>query len=385
MGTSKLSATVYPSLDQVDADQWDALNPDANPFVSFAFLRALEQCNCLGEDHGWYPQYLCVRDDAERLVAVAPGFIKTNSYGEFVFDWAWAEAYEQHGLAYYPKLIVAAPYTPATGPRALIHPDQDQAACLQMLRRAADAVVEQHNLSGQHWLFTYKAQNQELCNDGTLLPRLGVQYHWHNQGYKDFDEFLSKLNSRKRKNIKRERKSVEAQNITLQWYNGCDLSEADWRQAHRFYASIYERKWGTPSLSPEFFIRMGHSLPRNSHVVFASLDGERVACSIMYSSRTTLYGRYWGCSKQLHSLHFEACYYQGIEYCIRQGLDHFEPGAQGEHKIARGFLPEYTWSAHKLSDARFHQAIANFLKHETPHIAGQHQHLSTWSPFKESK
>lgn len=376
--------SVLPSLDSIEAAQWDALNPDANPFVSFAFLRALETTDCLGEQHGWYPQYLCVHDTDSRLIAAAPAYIKTNSYGEFVFDWAWAEAYEQHGLNYYPKLIVAAPYTPATGPRALIAADQDEQACIKMLLRAAEAVVEQYKLSGMHWLFAPRAQNDLLCEAGQLVPRQGVQYHWHNHDYRDFDEFLAQLNSRKRKNIKRERRNVAAQEISLSWHNGSELSSDDWRQVHAFYASIYDRKWGTPSLSAEFFIQMGEALPHNSHVVFASQDGKRVACSVMYSSNDTLYGRYWGCDQQLDSLHFEACYYQGIEYCIREGLAHFEPGAQGEHKIARGFLPEYTCSAHRLTDPGFHQAVADFLQRETPAIEQQHTELSGWSPFKKN-
>ncbi len=383
-GSDKLTATVLPSLDSIDATEWDALNPSANPFVCYAFLRALEQCDCLGEAHGWYPQYLCVHDHNKTLIAAAPAYIKTNSYGEFVFDWAWAEAYEQHGLRYYPKLIVAAPYTPATGPRALIAEDQDADACLALLRRAADAVVEQHQLSGEHWLFAPKEQNDALCSDGQLLQRTGVQYHWHNHNYSCFDDFLASLNSRKRKNIKRERRNVQQQGIDLQWLNGRDLTADDWAQVHAFYAGIYERKWGTPSLSADFFAQLGAALPDNSHVVFATHNGERVACSVMYSSNDTLYGRYWGCSQQLDSLHFEACYYQGIDYCIREGIKHFEPGAQGEHKIARGFLPEYTWSAHRLSDPSFHQAVADFLKRETPHVEQQHDHLTGWSPFKKS-
>ena len=380
----QLTATVLPSLDSIAAEEWDALNPTANPFVGYAFLRALEQTGCLGQEHGWYPQYLCVRNEQEELVAAAPAYIKTNSYGEFVFDWSWAEAYEQHGLKYYPKLIIAAPYTPATGPRALIRHDQDISACTTALRQVADAVVDKHKLSGVHWLFPSKAENDALCADGELLPRMGVQYHWHNHDYNDFDEFLGSLNSRKRKNIKRERRSVAAQGIELEWLNGSDLGAEDWRQVHAFYAGIYDRKWGTPSLSAEFFIQLGAALPNNSHVVFASLEGQRVACSVMYSSKDTLYGRYWGCSEQLDSLHFEACYYQGIEYCIREGIAHFEPGAQGEHKIARGFLPEYTWSAHRLSNQSFQQAVADFLKHETPHVAQQHEQLTSWSPFKKN-
>ncbi|MGB0866123.1 MAG: GNAT family N-acetyltransferase [Granulosicoccaceae bacterium] len=380
----QLTATVLPTLDSIDPADWDALNPEANPFVSFAFLRALETTDCLGQAHGWYPQYICVRNEAEELVAAAPAYIKTNSYGEFVFDWSWAEAYERHGLNYYPKLVIAAPYTPATGPRALIKHNQDQSRCLSALQQVADALVEQHKLSGVHWLFAPKAQNEALCASGRLLPRTGVQYHWHNHNYSDFDEFLAGLNSRKRKNIKRERRSVVQQGIELQWLNGRELSTEDWRQVHQFYSSIFDRKWGTPSLSAAFFAQMGASLPDNSHVVFANLKGIRVACSVMYSSKDTLYGRYWGCSQQLDSLHFEACYYQGIEYCIRNGLSRFEPGAQGEHKIARGFLPEYTWSAHRLADTSFHRAVADFLEQETPQVEQQHQHLTTWSPFKKS-
>ncbi len=379
-----LRATVLPSLDSIAPEQWDALNPSANPFVGYRFLRSLETTGCLGQEHGWYPQYLCVHDQNDVLVAAAPGYIKTNSYGEFVFDWAWAEAYEHHGLNYYPKLIIAAPYTPATGPRALIAQDQDEQACLSLLIRAADAVVDQHKLSGMHWLFSDQASNQKICATGELLVRRGVQYHWLNHGYNSFDDFLASLNSRKRKNIKRERRSVAAQEITLSWHNGRDLSPDDWRQVHAFYAGIYDRKWGTPSLSADFFIQMGEGLPDNSHVVFATLHGTRVACSVMYSSNDTLYGRYWGCDQQLDCLHFEACYYQGIEYCIRHGLSRFEPGAQGEHKIARGFLPEYTWSGHRLVNTDFQRAVADFLRRETPAIEQQHEQLSGWSPFKKN-
>lgn len=380
----QLSGEVLPSLDEVTAAEWDALNPGANPFVGYAFLRALEQNDCLGEAHGWYPQYLCLRDDDGELVAAAPAYVKTNSYGEFVFDWAWAEAYEQHGLAYYPKLIVAAPYTPASGPRALVRGDQDAGACLAALAQLADVVVQRLKLSGVHWLFPPREQADALVERAGMLLRTGVQYHWHNHDYTDFDAFLAELSARKRKNIKRERRRVAEQGIELRWYNGGELGGEDWQQVHRFYASIYERKWGTPSLSAGFFAALGAALPEHSHVVFASRDGERVACSVMYSSDDTLYGRYWGCHEPLDCLHFEACYYQGIEYCIRRGLRRFEPGAQGEHKIARGFLPTYTWSTHRLSDAGFHRAVADFLQRETPHLEQQHQHLSGWSPFKKA-
>ncbi len=384
--TDALSLSVEHSLAGIPAGDWDALNPSGFPFVSHAFLHTLEETGCLGEDHGWYPHYLCVRDASGALVAAAASYVKTNAYGEFVFDHTWAEAWERAGGQYYPKLVLACPYTPATGPRLLVHPSAEQPDALRrLLAESLDAVSQKMGLSSTHALFTDPTDAPAFEHAG-YLARWDVQYHWHNQNYPDFAAYLTALNARKRKNVRRERERVAAQGIRLSWRNGGSLSVEEWQQVHALYAGIYERKWGVPSLSPAFFKAIGARMPEHSHVVFAydRDDDEPVACAILFSGGGTLYGRYWGCHSQYHSLHFEACYYQGIEYCIRHGLERFEPGAQGEHKIARGFLPSYTRSWHKLNNAGFQDAVADFLRRETPAVEQHHRVLTQHSPYRQT-
>lgn len=378
--------SIETSLAEIDAAEWDALNPGRFPFVSHAFLYALERTGCLGDEHGWYPHYLLVRDRDERLVAAAASYVKTNSYGEFVFDHAWADAWERAGGHYYPKLVLSCPYTPATGPRLLVNPQADQPHALRgLLVSAFLRLSQQLKLSGAHALFT-TGDDRPAFESAGFARRTDVQYHWHNRGYPDFDGYLSALNSRKRKKVRRERQQVIDQGVRLEWRDGGSLSGEEWLHVHRLYESIYERKWGIPSLTADFFLALGACMPSQSHVVFA-YDATRsdaaIACSILFSGDNALYGRYWGCETKYRALHFEACYYQGIDYCIRNQLDLFEPGAQGEHKIARGFLPSYTHSWHRLHNDGFHEAICDFLDRETPAIERHHAALSATSPYRK--
>ena len=368
-------------LSEIKSTDWNALSHGGNPFVRYEFLSALETNNCVDPKYGWHPYHILLKDDQKKLIAAAPAYLKTNSYGEFVFDFQWADAYERSGSEYYPKLICAAPFTPATGPRLLVHKDHDYEQCAAALLSAAIAVVDQQNLSGMHWLFPTTEQ-ATLMDKHRYLRRMGCQYIWVNDDYQNFEDFLSRCNSKKRKNMRRERKRVAEQNISLSAHHGDELNDKDWRDVINFYRDTFDRKWGTPTLNVSFFSEVGRTMGNDIIVVFATHEAKRVACSVMFKGPDTLYGRYWGCHENFHSLHFEACYYQGIDYCIRHGLKRFEPGAQGEHKIARGFVPTPTWSSHYIRDEGFRAAVAHFLKQETPFMEERCDALQTLLPFK---
>ena len=380
--STPLQIEVGSTLDKVDSAHWNALSHGDNPFVRYEFLSALETNKCVDPQFGWHPYHLLVKDDDGKLIAAAPSYLKTNSYGEFVFDWAWAEAYERAGADYYPKLICAAPFTPATGPRLLVHKDADYETCTSTLLAAAIAVADQQNLSSMHWLFPMQ-QEAKLMDEQNYLRRMGCQYIWVNDNYNDFEDFLSRCTSRKRKTMRRERKRVAEQDITLKLYHGSELEEKDWRDVIGFYLDTFNRKWGTPTLNVKFFTEIGKTMGDDTIIVFATHNDQRVACSVMFKGGDTLFGRYWGCHEDFHSLHFETCYYQGIDYCIANGLKRFEPGAQGEHKISRGFVPTPTWSAHYIRDKNFRNAVAQFLKQETPLMEKRCEELRTLLPFRE--
>ena len=370
------------SLASVPAIEWNALGDGSNPFVRHEFLSALEKHGCVAAEHGWHPFHLLLRNDASTLIAAAPAYLKTNSYGEFVFDFAWADAYERSGSQYYPKLICAIPFTPATGPRLLIKAGENEKECTKALHSAAIAIVKQQNWSGVHWLFPFKKDAEQLADNDYLL-RIGCQYIWANDNYTDFEDFLSRCTSKKRKNLRRERKRVAEQGVTLKVMHGNELNSDDWRQVMGFYLDTFNRKWGTPTLNHQFFSDIGQSLGEQIIVVFASHNNERVACSVMLKGSDTLFGRYWGCKEDFHSLHFEACYYQGIDYCIEHGLSRFEPGAQGEHKIGRGFVPTLTWSAHYLTHPEFSDAVKHFLDQEGTMMRQRCEELHALLPFNE--
>ena len=348
---------------------------DDNPFIQHDFLLALERYDCL-HPWGWEPAYIVAYDGAE-LAGACPAYFKHNSYGEFVFDWAWADAYHRNGAEYYPKLVIAAPFTPASGPRLLAgkHDNNDQVR--QALIQAAVATSEQNGLSGSHWLFCNGDDCRQLQQAGMLM-RTDFQYHWSNCGYENFEHFLSYLNSKKRKNIRRERSKVAQANITTEIISGDELDEEQWRTLYELYRITFLKKSGTPTLTLEFFQAMAHRL----RAVFARHQNRIVAGAICFEDNNSLYGRHWGCFDNYDSLHFEVCYYAGIEYCIRQGLQRFEPGAQGEHKIARGFMPTRTRSAHWIADERFRNAIRRHLEYEARAMDDYYQQLITSQPYK---
>ena len=373
---------VHQSLEGIDAGAWNAL-VGAFPFLRHEFLVALERHGALGRAFGWLPYYLVLRDGAGGLYAAAPTFLKMSSYGEFVFDFAWAHAYERHGLAYYPKLVGAAPFTPATGPRLLVAPDADRAAATHALIDAVHTHAEALGVSGMHWLFPAPDDLSVLRERG-LIVRDDIQYHWCNAGYRDFADFLDCFSSRKRKKLRRERRRVAEQGIELVRRRGDTMSSDEWALAHHFYATTLERKWNIPVLSRAFFEEIGATMGEQLVVVLAYHAGIPVGGAILAQGGDTLYGRYWGCDETYHSLHFEACYYQGIEHAIAQGLARYEPGAQGEHKIPRGFLPTWTHSAHWIAHPDFRAAIGDYVARERRALAEHFHQLEALSPFKHT-
>ena len=364
-----LAIELKQSLTDIDESAWNQLGEADYPFTRHEFLLALELNHCLIE-FGWQPVYFLIHENNEIVAAIAC-YIKTNSYGELVFDHTWAQAYERSGRNYYPKLVSAIPYTPATGPRFLIHREitdqQQQKNLTDQLIKVIQQFCISHQLSGWHCLFERESTYKELANEQLLL-RYDCQYHWTNQGYHSFDDFLSYLSSRKRKNIKKERASVSAENLTIKQLYGDQLTASQWSRVHQLYAGIFHRKHGTATLTESFFQSIGQKLKKRVMVVTVIKNEEIIAASLFFISDTTLFGRLWGCDEYYNHLHFECCYYQGIDYCIKNGLQTFDPGAQGEHKISRGFLPTKTCSAHWFPDDNFQQMIKQYLTQEEPYI-----------------
>ncbi len=379
---SQLTVETLSSIDAVDRDEWNRLSGTAHPFLRHEFLSALERQGCLGEAYGWLPRHLLLKDEDDQLLAAAPCYLKFNSYGELVFDGSWADAYRRSGLAYYPKLVVASPYTPATGPRILTADSSERPRYARALIEGAVQVAQRMEVSSLHWLFV-TAQESDWMEAGGLMRRTGCQFHWHNPGYRDFDDFFSTLSARKRKQIKRERRRVRDAGIRFRLLRGHEAGTAEWESFHRLYRSTFDKRGGIPTLSTGFFQEIGETMGDQLLLVLAYADDRMIAAAFNLVGADTLYGRHWGCFEEYHSLHFEACYYQGLEFCIREGLQCFEPGAQGEHKISRGFLPTPTWSTHWIGHPRFRGAIAHFLQLESEgmqdYIAEMHDH----SPYRD--
>lgn len=377
----------HSSIATIPAESWNALLPDDNPFVDHAFLAGLERHGCIDPRSGWQPHHLGLYDGSDYLVAAAPLYLKGNSHGEFVFDWSWASAYAQHGLDYYPKLLCAVPYSPVTGPRLLVGPSVHADALRAALISAIRAEAERLSLSSAHLNFA-SAADATSFKGSDWIPRFDWQFHWRNAptglgGWRDFDDFLASLNHKKRKNIRHERRRVENTGVTCEIRHGDELGDADWCALHDFYLATFDDKGNYPSLTLDFFRHLGVAMPQRVVAVLCRRDSELIAGALMLRSATTLYGRYWGCREHIEGLHFEACYYQGIEYCLRQGLTTFEPGAQGEHKIARGFLPAKTHSFHWIADPRFRAAIAQAMKHEAQMLVGYRDEVLAHSPYAE--
>ena len=370
------------NLGGVPPSQWDALVSRRYPFLRHAFLRSLETQRCVGEHYGWLPQHLLAWENGT-LVGAAPLYLKLNSYGEFVFDWSWADAYRRAGLAYYPKLVGAAPYTPATGPKLLVSPSADAMAVRGALADASLALAERLGVSSLHWLFSPEEEAGWLTSRG-LLRRVGCQFHWTRDGCANFNAFLETLTAEKRKKIKRERRRVAEAGIRFKLLDGRTAGEGDWDLFHELYIDTFDRRGGTPTLSAGFFKRLAEATPESVLLVLAC-DGPRpVAAAFCLVGSDCLYGRHWGCRETYHSLHYETCYYQGLEYCLERGLDRFEPGAQGEHKVSRGFLPTRTWSTHWIADDRFRAGIARFLDLETAAMADYCAEMATHSPYRRT-
>ncbi|UCC55277.1 MAG: N-acetyltransferase [Gammaproteobacteria bacterium] len=376
-----MRVAVINRLNGVPVDQWNRVSGISHPFLRHEFLAALECHSCVGEQYGWYPQHLAVYDDTGTLAGLAPLYLKDNSYGEFVFDWSWADAYQRSGKPYYPKLVSAIPYTPVTGPRLLVRDDMDYEDVAGLLIRASLELVERTGASSLHWLFTNDNDTEQLLVH-KFLRRTGCHFHWHNRNYRTFADFLGSLSSRKRKKVKRERRFVEEAGIRMEVIHGSEASEAQWQAMHHFYTSTFERKSGMPTLSLEFFLDISQSMGDQIVLVMAYLGDRLVAGAINLCSDKAFYGRHWGCLEKYHSLHFETCYYQGIEYSIKHGLGLFEPGVQGEHKISRGFLPTLTWSAHWIADTAFRGAIARYLDDEHRLIMDYSRDMQQYSPYR---
>jgi hypothetical protein len=370
---------IVSSLSEIGQTAWDNLlarQADANPFLSYAFLHALHESGSAAPETGWQPQYLALYD-GEELAAAMPLYVKGHSYGEYVFDWAWADAYQRHGLEYYPKLLAAVPFTPVAGARLLAVDDAARAALIDVLNATQRAT----EVSSTHILFPPEAHARQLAEAGFLL-RSGVQFHWLNPGYADFDAFLATLEQKKRKNIRAERRKVREAGVTLRRVRGADATDADWKLFNRCYRHTYQAHYSTPYLNLDFFRRIGRTMPENILLVIAEREGRPIASSLVIHSADTLYGRYWGELEHVPCLHFEAAYYQPLEFCIEQGIKTFEGGAQGEHKMARGFLPTRTWSAHWLAHPSFADAIERFLEREAGGIDEYMDELNERNPFK---
>nr|MCU0886996.1 GNAT family N-acetyltransferase [Rubritepida sp.]MCU0943777.1 GNAT family N-acetyltransferase [Rubritepida sp.] len=378
MDSPPLTLTLHRAIAEIAAAEWDACAGD-NPFVSHAFLSALEESGSTGPRTGWLPQHAALRDEAGVLLACAPCYAKAHSYGEYVFDHGWADAFERAGGRYYPKLQVAVPFSPVPGPRLLRRPGVPVAALAQALRQAMEAL----EASSVHVTFCTAEEWQALGECG-WLQRIGVQFHWHNQGYADFDAFLGALAARKRKALKRERRAVAESGLTLRTLRGPEVTPAQWKAFHGFYRNTVDARWGSAYLTPRFWPLLGERLGEKVVLMWAERDGEPVAGALNLMGREALYGRNWGAAEEVPFLHFELCYLRAIDFAIAHGLPRVEAGAQGEHKIARGYLPVETYSAHLIAHPGLARAVGEFLAAERPALRERMLALAEHSPYRRA-
>lgn len=377
-------ASVTDTIASIDAASWDKLaNPDparANPFLTHAFLKALEDARCVGEGTGWHPRHI-VLEEAHSISGVMPAYLKTHSQGEYVFDHSWAEAYSRAGGRYYPKLQCAVPFTPVPGPRLLVRPGEGAQAREAALADAGLALMRQSKASSMHVTFLEEAQWRRLGAAG-FLQRIGQQFHFANPGYATFDDFLDSLASRKRKAVRKERAQA-VDGLTVRHVSGRDITESDWDRFFTFYMDTGSRKWGRPYLNRTFFSLIGESMADRCLLIFAEDNGRAIAGAFNMIGGDCLYGRYWGAIEHRPFLHFELCYYQAIDFAIAHRLERVEAGAQGDHKLARGYAPVATYSAHWIADPGFRRAIAHFLEHERQAIGEINDELALLTPFKK--
>jgi predicted N-acyltransferase len=369
---------VLSSLGSVAPDAWDALHDGRNPFVSHAFLAGLEIHGCLRERWGWTPHHLGLWD-GDTLVAAAPGYLKTNSHGEFVFDHAWARAYAHYGQDYYPKWLCAAPYSPVTGPRLLARDDAARTA----LVRAIPDLVRAAGCSSAHANFVEPVDAATFDAEGCWMARIDVQYHWRNDAcWRDVDDYLAAMDHKHRKNIRQERAKVARAGVTFRVLHGDEADDADLSAMHDFYLRTFADYGNSPAMTLDFLRHVARTMPRHLVLILADHDDETIAGALCLRGGDTLHGRYWGATRTLPGLHFETCYYQGIDYCLREGLTRFEPGAQGEHKIARGFLPVETHSRHWVADAGFADALSRWCEEDRTAVRAYAQQIAGHTPFR---
>lgn len=369
------------SVEEIGSREWAAICGEDYPFLHYTFLHALERSGCVNGDSAWQSHHAIIRSGG-RTVGILPLYRKYDSYGEYVFDWAWADAYFRHGLDYYPKLVTAIPYTPATGPRLCLAAGIEREKAWSFLLQGIREEVERLGASSWHCLFPFADESHTLQELGAS-QRLGCQYHWLNENYQSFDEFLSTFSSRKRKNLNKERHRVAQQGIRLTRKRGSEISGEEWRQFYFFYQLTYLKRSGRKGyLNEDFFMMLAAGMPEQILMVLAHHEDELIAAALFFEDADTLYGRYWGCREEFDFLHFEACYYQGIDYAIERGLQRFDPGAQGEHKIQRGFMPLLTWSNHWIALPPFREAIDGFLREEAPAVQAYLDDAKSLLPFK---
>jgi predicted N-acyltransferase len=367
---------------EIPAAAWDACAGDENPFLSHAFLKALEDSGCVGGKTGWTPSHLVAEDGAGDVLGCAPLYAKSHSYGEYVFDWGWAEAWQNAGKRYYPKLQCAVPFTPVPGRRLLVRPDIPEPLLAPALGQVMTELAERAGLSSVHVTFATEEQAKALAEDGWLL-RMGEQFHWHNRGYADFDAFLASLSSRKRKAIRKERENVAESGLVIETLTGAAITERHWDAFFRFYMNTAGRKWGHPYLNREFFSCLGATMADRCVLVYAERDGKPFAGALNLLGSDALFGRNWGTLGNMPFLHFELCYYRAIDFAIARGLARVEAGAQGEHKLSRGYMPVPTWSAHWIREAPFRSAVARFLEAERDMVARSIDELAESAPYKQ--
>jgi predicted N-acyltransferase len=378
---------VLPRIADIPAAAWDACaNPDpafANPFVAHGFLKALEDAGTVGGRSGWTPRHLVLKDAGQTIVACAPCYLKSHSQGEYVFDHSWADAYSRAGGRYYPKLQIAVPFTPVPGRRLLVRPGPDAEANEALLAQAAVEVVERNNLSGLHVTFASEGEWQRMGTRG-FLQRTDQQFHWRNAGYGTFDDFLASLASRKRKAVRKERAEAVASGLAIEWVRGRDITEAHWDAFFAFYMDTGSRKWGRPYLNRKAFSLIGAATGESSLLMIARRGNRPIAGSLHMIGGDCLYGRYWGATEHHPCLHFELCYYQAIEFAIAHKIERVEAGAQGEHKLARGYLPTKTYSAHYIADPALRRAIADYLVRERAYVDAASEELGEYAPFRKA-
>jgi predicted N-acyltransferase len=377
---ASLTLTLHPKIAAIPAAEWDACAGEDNPFVSHEFLSALEDSGSANKRTGWLPQHAALRDAGGRLVAVVPMYAKSHSYGEYVFDHGWAQAFDRAGGDYYPKLQVAVPFSPVPGPRLLSRPDSGVG--VEVLAGALVQACGEMGLSSVHVTFCLEPEWAALTAAG-WLPRLGKQFHWENEGYGCFDDFLGALNARKRKSLRRERRDAQAAGLQFLTLRGHEITKRHWDAFYGFYQSTVDRKWGSAYLTRSFFSLLSERVGDRVVLMMAEHQGKLVAGALNLMGRDALYGRNWGCIGEWPFLHFELCYYQAIDFAIAHGLKRVEAGAQGEHKIQRGYLPKPTYSAHWIAHPGLRRAIGEFLDRERPTVVAEMDALAAYSPFRQ--